>query len=131
MLTFAMLDLKEASMFDEFWKAYPRRNGRPLVGKAQCKQVVDAMDDSDQELLLTACKHYAKACRPRAGEFVPDPRDPIRFLKKDWWRDWLDMPKQQCQFRSLEHCQQLAMDGEDVCLFHKAYRERLQKARQA
>jgi hypothetical protein len=24
--------------------------------------------------------------------FVPEPRDPIRFLKQDWWRDWVDRP---------------------------------------
>lgn len=118
-------------MFDQFWQAYPARNGRPKVGKAVCIRLFSELSDEDQALLVRAAKHYAKACKPKEGEFVPDPRDPERFIKKDWWRDWLELPKQQCQFRSLEHCQQLAMDGEDVCLFHKAYRERLQKARQA
>jgi len=79
-------------MFSQFWSIYPSRHGRK-VGKALCKAVVDRMTYVDQELLLSAVKHYEIACRPHDGAFIPLPRDPIRFLKQDWWRDWVDKPE--------------------------------------
>jgi hypothetical protein len=121
-------------MFEQFWQAYPARKSRPKVGKAVCVRLFAEFSDEDQALIVRAAQAYAKASKPRGEEFIPDPRDPERFLKKDWWRDWLEVPAQQCQFRSLVSCEQLALEGSDVCEFHRAYREKianLQQRRQA
>ena len=116
-------------MFQQFWQSYPARRGRPKVGKSVCMRLFAEFDPTDQVLLVQAAKAYSKASQPKGDEFVPEPRDPERFLKKDWWRDWLEMPAQQCQFRSLQSCEQMAMEGSDVCEFHAAYRLKLQKVR--
>ena len=117
-------------MFNQFWAHYPARNRRK-VGKAQCKVLVDQMSDSDQELLVNAAKHYAIACRPHADEFVPAPRDPIRFLKQDWWRDWVDGDVVVCDFRMTPACESPVVDGTTTCEYHTAYRAKLARLRQA
>ncbi len=76
-------------MFDDFWKAYPARHGRKL-GKALCLKIFEKLPHEDQVLVLKAAIQYAAASKPKADEFVPLPRDPIRFLKQDWWRDWVE-----------------------------------------
>jgi hypothetical protein len=117
-------------VFEQFWASYPSRKGRPKVGKALCERLFKELSDEDQALAIQAAKAYAKASQPRAdGSFVPDPRDPIRFLRADWWRDWLEAPAQQCQFRSVESCQQMAVEGSDVCKFHASYRRKIAQLR--
>jgi len=78
-------------MFETFWKLYPARHGRKL-GKALCLKLFVALSPEDQALVLHAAQHYAQASQPKGEEFVPLPRDPIRFLKADWWRDWVEGP---------------------------------------
>lgn len=77
------------ALFDEFWKLYPRRKGRK-VGKAEClefwKTKVKEVDIPD---LLIAVKNYAESDLAKR-DFA---KDPIRFLKKDYWRDWLEPAK--------------------------------------
>lgn len=124
--------LQAASLFEQFWSHFPARHGRPKVGKQKTLELFRLLDEAEQADAVIAAKHYAKASKPRGdGVFVPEPRDPERFLRGDWYRDWLDIPAQQCQFRSIQTCENLALTGEDVCEYHKAYRERLTKLRQA
>lgn len=122
------MNLNQASLFEQFWAAYPARNGRPKVGKGLCEAKFKELDDADQQACITAAKAYAKASKPRPDDaFVPEPRDPIRFLKQDWWRDWVQPIAQQCQFRSLQSCENLALPDSDVCEFHAAYRIKMAK----
>ena len=126
------MSIQGASLFEMFWSHYPARNGRPKVGKQPCLLLFRELEESEQAECVHAAKHYAKASKPRSeGSFVPEPRDPIRFLKQDWWRAWVQQPQVLCQFRSLQACQQMAMDGQEVCEFHLAYREKLARARGA
>lgn len=121
-----------SSLFEQFWSHYPARNGRPKVGKTKALELFRLLDESEQAEAVQAAKTYAKASRPRPdGGFVPEPRDPERFLRQDWYRDWLELPAQQCQFRSVTTCENLAMKDGDVCEFHYAYREKLARLRQA
>ena len=66
--------------FKAFWKMYPKRNGRK-VGKHETWMLFKKVLVSDHESLMHAAKNYQSA------EFV---RDPVRFLKNDWWRDWIE-----------------------------------------
>ena len=124
-----------ASPFEQFWSAYPARHGRPKVGKQACLLLFRDMTEAEQAECIQAAKHYAKASKPRAdGSFVPEPRDPIRFLKQDWWRDWVQGPAVVCAFRCVPACEQEGEPEQDVCSFHRAYREKiatLQQRRQA
>ncbi len=79
-------------IFEDFWAAYPARHGRKL-GKALCLSIFKKLPHEDQLLVLKAAAQYAEASKPKADAFVPLPRDPIRFLKQDWWRDWVDRPE--------------------------------------
>ncbi len=117
-------------MFDLFWSHYPARNRRK-VGKAQCQPVFEALSDEDQAACCLAAKHYAKACQPRADEFVPLPRDPIRFLRQDWWRDWIEGEAVVCDFRMQPACESAVMDGTSTCEFHTSYRAKLERLRGA
>ena len=74
--------------FQEFWNAYPNRDGRKR-GKQSTLTFWKAIPAADREDLLTATANYAEASRaPEA--FI---RDPERFLKAGWWRDWIEAPE--------------------------------------
>lgn len=69
--------------FTVFWRNYPARKGRK-VGKATVRAWLRKnLKPGDYQPMLKAVRSYADNC----GDYA---RDPIRFLKDDWWRDWLD-----------------------------------------
>jgi len=120
------MSIQGASLFEMFWSHYPARHGRPKCGKAPCLLLFRELEESEQADCVQAAKHYAKASKPKAdGSFTQEARDAIRFLRSDWWRDWVQQPQVLCQFRSLQSCQQMAMEGQEVCEFHLAYRAKL------
>jgi len=129
------MSTQAASLFEQFWSHYPARNGRPKVGKQPCLLLFRELEESEQADCVQAAKHYAKASKPKSdGSFVPEPRDPIRFLRQDWWRDWVEGPAVVCAFRCTPACEQECESEQDVCAFHRAYRDKiaeLQQRRQA
>jgi hypothetical protein len=86
--------LKEYATFSEkWWQAYPSRNGKK-VGKRDALIYLKSMklQNGNRELLLKATENYSNSKAALEG-FV---KDPIRFLKKDFWRDWIEPePEQQ------------------------------------
>ena len=70
--------------FDEFWSVYPQRNGRK-VGKQAALKLFVKLDLDDRRAAWRAARNYAAAAEQ--GTFV---RDAQRFLKDDYWRDWLE-----------------------------------------
>lgn len=112
---------KYTERFEMFWKLHPRRNGK-LLGKVKCFQYWKKLKEEDELLVCRAAgaysQYYKRALRP--GEFRPEPRDPERFLRLDWWRDWLEPDTAQCGFRSLSQpCSEVALPGETHCQKHK------------
>jgi hypothetical protein len=73
--------------FDELWKAYPARNGKK-VDKAKARTLFMALPDPDQVQCLRAVREYAKQCTGNTGQ-ERLPKDPPRFFKDDWWRQWV------------------------------------------
>jgi hypothetical protein len=67
--------------FAEWWALYPRRNGRK-VGKQAAAALFAKVPVEDRELLMAATVAYAAGC----GDY---PKDPQRFLAREFWRDWL------------------------------------------
>jgi len=76
-------------LFDKFWKIYPSRNGRKVTKKESLQCFKEQFkSESKIGLLLQATENYSKSCKEGFA------KDPIRFLKKDFWRDWLEKPEE-------------------------------------
>ena len=71
--------------FEDAWTSYPKRKGK-RVGKAAAKAKWDKLTTQDRVACFTAIGHYRQACD--AGETIA--KDMERFLKADYWRDWMD-----------------------------------------
>ena len=71
--------------FEQFWKAYPANKAGRKRGKAKTLTLAKKIPATERDDLTTAAGNYAK----EAGEFV---RDPERFVKDDFWRDYLESP---------------------------------------
>ena len=71
-----------SKQFDEFWNLYPKRNGRK-VGKKNTLKLFKNIEEFD--LLIIATKNYTES-KIAKDNFS---RDPERFLKNDFWQDWI------------------------------------------
>jgi hypothetical protein len=69
--------------FNLFWSSYPRRNGN-LVGKTASRDLFEKIPKEEIETLLQHVKNYSEKVDHK---FV---KDPERFLKKDFWKDWFE-----------------------------------------
>ena len=70
--------------FEAWWSLYPAREGKK-AGKRASFDLSKPMCEVDRELLVTATKNYAAATE---SKYV---KDPERFLKKDYWRDFIEV----------------------------------------
>lgn len=73
--------------FEAFWQAYPRRKGK-RVGKGAALRLWHKLKPAEQCEALEAAKNYARSDAAQRGYA----RDADRFLKADWWRDWVEGP---------------------------------------
>jgi hypothetical protein len=77
------------SDFEQFWEAYPKRNGKRL-GKPEALRKWGAMSVLDKSQILIAVRNYANGRDALAGIGI---RDPHRFLQdgkgNQPWREWL------------------------------------------
>jgi uncharacterized protein YdaU (DUF1376 family) len=80
--------LKDFATFSEkWWHVYPSRNGKK-VGKKESLLYLKSMklENGDRELLLKATQNYSTSKAALEGYI----KDPVRFLKKEFWRDWVE-----------------------------------------
>lgn len=70
--------------FAEFWSAYPARNGRK-PGRKAAVEAYGKLAREDRALCLEAARNYARETQA-TDRF---PKDAERFLKRDFWKDWL------------------------------------------
>jgi len=70
--------------FDAFWDEYPRRNGRKVGKSSAFEQMKKNIKPEELPALMTAVKHY------KVADTIA--KDAERFLKKDYWRDWIEKP---------------------------------------
>jgi len=83
--------------FDEFWQAYPRRNG-VRAGKVATLALFRKIPKSDWTKVIAAATNYSASKQATEG-FV---RDPERFLKKDYWRDWAEKPEVESKYAEVD-----------------------------
>lgn len=84
-----MVELKNktyVTFFDEFWKTYPSRNGKKL-GKGETLKKFFQLKETDLPLILQAARNYAASEDVKNGIGI---RDPKRFLKDGYWREWIE-----------------------------------------
>lgn len=74
----------EPDGFAEFWDTYPARHGRK-TGRTETAKEFANLSPDDVALCLEAVRNYARETKA-TDRF---PKDPVRFLRKDFWRDWL------------------------------------------
>jgi hypothetical protein len=73
----------------KFWQPYPRRvnedTGKliPKTDKRECRAILRRLPIRSRRAMELAVKHYAES-----GQI---PRDPIRFLRKNYWRAWIEV----------------------------------------
>lgn len=79
---------KYPAAFDRFWGRYPERNGK-RCGKRATYTLWNKLPDADKGAAFIAAGHYAQSKIARVDGKA---RDPERFLKQDYWRDWVDGP---------------------------------------
>jgi hypothetical protein len=70
--------------FETWWSLYPARNGK-RAGKQSSFDIARNIPEDDRPLLIKATKNYSSSTD---SQFA---RDPERFLKKDYWRDLIDI----------------------------------------
>lgn len=73
-----------ALRFQEFWQAYPARNGKKLE-KAVTESRFQKLSPADQALAVRAARNYADSLR---GQEI-SAKDPKRFFRDEYWRDWI------------------------------------------
>lgn len=70
-------------LFDEFWQAWPRRNGKRL-GRRDAERLWARLTPAERDLALTGARHYATASD--AG--LAGAMDAHRWLRAAGWTDW-------------------------------------------
>src|SRR4029077_4323962 len=76
--------------FDEFWKGYPKRNGKRL-GKPEALKKWKSLNVEDRKQVLVAVQHYARSEMVVKGIGIKDPHRWLRSGKDDEpWRDWIE-----------------------------------------
>jgi hypothetical protein len=78
------LFIKEKA-FEKWWSTYPKRNGK-RVGKQEALEQFLKLDVSEYNDLKKATDNYSSEDYPK---------DACRFLKKDYWKDWINVQVQQ------------------------------------
>lgn len=71
--------------FEYFWSQYPRRNGKKL-GKAKAERMFMKMKPEEINEVFKALENYNRSKQVYDGF----PCDAPRFLRKDYYSDWLD-----------------------------------------
>jgi hypothetical protein len=76
--------------FEEFWKAYPPRNGKKL-GRPATLTLFLKLSLEDQLLAIQSAKNYASSELVKAGIGIKDPNRFMRSGKSyEYWREWIE-----------------------------------------
>lgn len=100
-------------LFEEFWKIYPPRRGKKL-NKADAKTLFIKFDLESIRLILQAVRNY-KLSKTVTDGFA---RDAVRFLKNDFWRDWIE-PEENADAERLSFIRRSKPVGKGDLLTHR------------
>jgi hypothetical protein len=74
-----------SKVFDAWWYKYPHRNGKKIT-KSECVSLMKQIRFESWDDLMKATENYGKSAEATRGYS----KDPIRFLKKGYWKDWVN-----------------------------------------
>lgn len=80
--------LEDDKLFETFWNAHPKRNDK-RSGKQPTKKKFIKLSKPDQEQCCINAKNYNLHCET-TGQIA---RDPVRFFKDDFWKEWEEAPE--------------------------------------
>lgn len=84
--------------FEDFWKTYPHRNNKK-IGKKECREwwVKNANSAELRGQIKIGVEEYRrdKLRIPDPEEFIASAPDPIRFLRRNIWKDYYDAKLEQ------------------------------------
>ena len=92
-----------SDLFDQFWRAYPRRVGKGAAEKAFDKLKVNDGLLKDMLLALEAQKRYRLAAK-NSGEFIPDWCHPSTWLNQQRWLDEIPSHAELKERRARKEC---------------------------
>ena len=106
--TYATNKTLPLDVFKKFWEIYPSRNGKKL-SKAGAEKLFAKIKDVEFELILQAVRNYANSTECRNGYA----KDAIRFLRGNYWRDWIEPEKKQPlpEFKNQALVDKLKLEG--------------------
>lgn len=81
---------KKHVSFSQFWDLSPERHGKKRLKKEAKDYWLKHITNGKAEKVLVAVKNYADSKDVKAGIGI---RDPIRFLRNDYWKEWLEPEK--------------------------------------
>jgi len=91
-----LMRAEHSERFEKFWTLYPCRNGK-RVGKNKSKKLFDKIKPKEYEQLMIATENYSKSKNASEGYA----KDPERFLRDDFWKDWLT-PEREPEVKNLK-----------------------------
>lgn len=80
--------------FEALWDIYPKRNGKKIL-KKEAFEVFKRFSKEDRDLAVIAVKNYKESMNVQNGIGI---RDAVRFLRNDFWREWLEPEKTEEQW---------------------------------
>lgn len=106
----SLKDLKNIYVikFEEFWNLYPKRNGK-IIGRKECLGYCKKYTSEEWDKIIQGTTNYAKSKQVAEGYA----KDPIRFLKKELWNDWLEPEQADQQTGHAKEKWERIADGEE------------------
>jgi hypothetical protein len=95
--------------FEEFWNIYPARNGKKLY-KQDAQEFFLKLEPEVIQTIIEATKNYAVSELAQKGIGI---KDPIRFLRKEVWKEWIEPEKPTGVLSGLQEYADEIMEGED------------------
>jgi len=110
-------------LFNEFWMAYPRKEG-----KADARKAFDTAINKDAiETILSGVRGYAQLIQNEKRE-LKYVKLPAGWLRSELWRDYIVKPQQESQVIRLIKAQQTENDGDNIARLQRAYEQRREQA---
>lgn len=103
------------SDFEEFWNAYPKRDGR-RNGKVKSLRLWRQVPADDRPLVLKAAINFSGSRLALDNKA----RDPERFLAAEWWREWIETERPSANGHQLRVVQPAQIPPEPSARVQKA-----------
>ena len=89
------LKTEPTTLFEEFWKLYPKRKGKKIGPKGDVLKAFQCFTTPDRLRIVEALRNYSNSKQVKEGFS----KDPIRFLRKEYWKEWLEPEEKKPEFK--------------------------------